>query len=152
LYKDVFNGAPFFENWTFESALEEYKYAYAKKGFKGLVACNDEILALTWGYDLPLKNSGRVNYSLLCEQLRKNNFSENAFYLSEVAVNEKFRGKNLGTNLVGTLKELVSQKFIVMRTKNPAMVAVAEKVFGIAELSFKEDSAYEGGMAYVYRV
>lgn len=142
----MFNGPPFFEDWTLESALAEFDYASSLKGYLGLAyALEGRLRGFSWGYDLPSMNSGRVDYERITEETAKG-----TFYLAEVAVAPELWNRNIGTRLVESLDSSIESSLVAVRTLNPAMLRIAEKVWGREVKTFPEESGYEGGMVYVY--
>lgn len=153
LYTKVFNGAPFFENWNNDSSKKEFLYAANIKGFYGLAyENNNQINGISWGYSLPKNNSGRVDYEIICNNLKKRNIEiKNTFYLSELAIKDTERNKGIGTLLLKTQKDNIEEKIIAFRTKNPAMKKVGIKSYTEYLFSFPEESSYKGGMIYVFK-
>jgi len=47
---------------------------------------------------------------------------------------------------------LTDSSFVLFRTLNPAMLNCYRKLFGKEQLSFFEETAYEGGRIYVFEV
>lgn len=146
----MFNGPPFFEDWNEKTATAELEYSKNQQTFRGLVLSREPI-GLTWGYLLPQKNSGRVDYETICDALETYNMDSNTFYLSEVAIRQEDRGKGYGSLLVKNLDDIIDEKNIVFRTKNPAMVAVGKKVWGEPVFVIDEESSYSGGEVYGFR-
>ncbi len=108
-------------------------------------------ISFAWGYDLPAEDADRVRYSAICEMLSSEALDPtDAFYLSEVGVAPKLQGRGFGTRLIERLDDRLVAPTVVMRTKNPAMLRVAEKAWGGPLMEFAEESAYAGGRAYVF--
>ncbi len=150
----MFNGPPFYEDWTLESAKEEFYSSIKKDNFSGLAYFDgDNIVGLTWGYSLPTENSGRVDYEKICDALESQDIDcNNTFYLSELAIDASYQGQGIGTKLIQQQKEELSGiDGVVFRTLNPAMLAVGSKVYGAPDVQVKEESSYEGGMAYGFK-
>ena len=58
-YSDVFNGPPFYEDWTISSALDEINSQFKKPGYQGVAFLNGSVRGFAWGYKLPFKNNER---------------------------------------------------------------------------------------------
>lgn len=151
MYATVFNGEPFFEDWTVESAFDEINYQVSNDGFVSVLDLNG--YGFAWGYALPVISVGRVDYSRIVATLEQNGFDPaKSFYAAEAGVLASKRNKGLATRLMSTLRDEINEyESVIFRTKNPIMLGIGEKIFGKYVLSAKEDSSYEGGMMYVFK-
>jgi len=154
LYVEAFNGAPFYENWNIQSAKKELENAFKKEGFLGYILLdNNKVKGLTWGYSFPQKNSERVNYEKISDNLSKRNLNfKKIFYLAEVAITEELRNLGIGTKLIEEQdKYLNNTDAIILRTKNPAMIQICNKIYGKELFWIKEESAYTDGKMYCFK-
>ena len=149
-YSDVFNGSPFYEDWTISSALDEINFQFKKPGYQGVAFLNGSVRGFAWGYKLPFKNNERTDYEKMSLACQENGMViENTFYLSEVAILYDEQNKGQGTNLVVELDKLLDKYAnVVTRTKNPFLLKVVKKIYGPELFEIAEESSYEGGKAY----
>jgi len=155
LYVEGFSAPPWNEIWTRESALEELARAAQKDCFVGVFAYEPEIediAGFSWGYKLPTKRQGRVDFETSCANLLQKGISPSqVFYGADTVVREKFRGQGLAKKLVYARTGDCPERYVCFRTKNEPMLKAYRSVFGKEITSFVENSAYDGGRMYVFR-
>lgn len=155
LYAKIYSAAPWYEKWTRESALAELDEVKEKQGFVGVLASlEDKLIGFSWGYDIPLENTSRVDFDKIRRELLTKNLDLNkAFYAAETGVELDFRRQGIGRLLVKErLRATKGKEFILYRTKNPQIINIYRTLFGNELFSFPEESAYKDGRIYVVKV
>ncbi|MEH2086365.1 GNAT family N-acetyltransferase [Nostoc sp.] len=89
LYVEVFNGKPWNEQWTFETARTRLFEIINTPGFVGFVFKQDELLGFVAGY---------------CKQGQKSK----SFYLEEICVQPYKQHQGIGTKLLNQLMDTLT--------------------------------------------
>ncbi|MCC5621812.1 GNAT family N-acetyltransferase [Nostoc sp. CHAB 5715] len=89
LYIEVFNGEPWNEEWTFETAKARLFEILNTPGFVGFVFKQDELLGFVAGY---------------CKQGQKSK----SFYLEEICVRPNKQRQGIGTRLLNQLMDTLT--------------------------------------------
>jgi len=92
LYLDVFNGEPWNDHWTFETARKRLLDMLHTPGFAGLVAWDDGPVAFAAGYR---------------EQWQE----RTVYFLKEMCVRADLQGKGIGTALLEHLESELSSRW-----------------------------------------
>lgn len=154
LYAKVYNAPPWNEDWTQASALDELMQGLQKEGFSGVVLGDKKLIGFSWGYKVPLKSTERVDFEKIREEIRKRNLNpDKAFYGAETGIDFDYRKKGLATKLLEERSKKNEEcDVLCFRTKNPLMLKIYNRAFGKEDFSFPEETSYNGGRVYVFKV
>jgi N-acetylglutamate synthase-like GNAT family acetyltransferase len=113
LFITVFNDEPWRENWSSIAVLTRLQEIYNTPGFYGVVAAQDgKLLGFAMGY---------------IEQWDK----EKVFYLKEMCVKTQLQGRGIGTTILETLEDELSQmgvnKVYLLTARNSSAEAFYNK-------------------------
>lgn len=106
-----------------------------QEGFVGLLAkFNSEPIGFTWGYKVPNFNTPSVMFNGVNDSFKNLGYDpDSIFYAAEVGVVSKYQKKGIGSLLSSKRLEIARDsgyKFVSLRTKNPKLLSVYEKLFG----------------------
>lgn len=153
LYCDVFREPPWGEEWPPGVVLQDLNTAMSYDGFVGSTCLDDRVLGFCWGFTVPCDFPSRVGFAILRDRLLAEGIRPaDCFYDAETGVSKDYRDQGLATSLLSDCLSRSALSYLAMRTKNPAMIAVARNLCGEALFSFSEESAYAGGRVYVFEV
>ena len=89
-YKSVFNGAPFYENWTMSDAIDVIEDYFNNKNNISLAKYYNEIIGfMVSSNHIPFEQQQYINCDL--DKVR---------FVEEIGVNEKYRGNGIASELV----------------------------------------------------
>jgi hypothetical protein len=154
LYCQIYNGAPWFENWTTSCAINEIDEVSFKDNFRGVVAKDAGFLVgFSWGYRVPYENSSRVDFEKIRKELSNQEIdSSQVFYGADTGIRDDYRRQGLASKLLFERTRKSSFDYVAFRTKNLGMLRIYQRAFGEELFSFPEESSYEGGRVYVLEV
>lgn len=154
LYCQIYNGEPWNESWTQESAIEEFDEVSYKDNFRGVVARDaDRLVGFSWGYGVPEVNSSRVDFEKIRKELLNEGIdSSQVFYGADTGVREDYRMQGLASKLLFERTKASNFDYVAFRTKNLGMLRIYQRALGQELFSFPEESSYEGGRVYVLGV
>ncbi len=124
-----------------------------KDGFEGVLAedGSGDVVGFTWCYSLPAESVGRIDFALMNCVLKKNGLEPSqAIYGAEMGVLPAYRGLGVAYSLLKARLDSSEADLSITRTKNPKMLYLYRKTLGDPILSFREESSYKGGVAYVF--
>lgn len=91
LYVDVFNGEPWNDRWTLQTAGQRLQRIWDTPGSFGLIACREEPVAFAAGY---------------CEPWQE----RTVYFLKEMCVRADLQGQGIGSRLLGQLERELAQR------------------------------------------
>lgn len=144
LYVNIFNGPPWYENWNVSTSEKVIRDALQKFSFIGkccVIKSNnvEDLVAFSWGYMIPDKDSPTVKFSEVSKLLRKLNYSpEEIFYGAESGVLPQFQNLGIGTktmyNRLLRAKEL-GFRYVAFRTINEQVIDIYQTLFGTENIN-----------------
>lgn len=155
LYASIFSAPDWNENWDRGRACSELEEVIEKEGFTGLVVKKEnKVVGFTWGYNFCKENSSRVLFDKICEELESRSIPpEKTFYGADTGVDSAYRSQGIASKLLAERTKLTeNMNYVCFRTKSENMLKIYRKTFGDELFSFPEESSYEGGRVYVFRV
>jgi len=106
---------------------------------------DNSVVGFTWGY--PLLSSGKQ--TMIDGVISLGYDPSSLFYGAETGIGPSERGRGIATMLVQKRIFRQSEPLVCFRTKNPAMVAIYQKLVGKPLDVFSQEEAYPGGVGYV---
>ncbi len=155
LYAGIFSAPDWNEEWNRESACSELEEVVEKEGFTGLVVKKEnKVIGFSWGYNFSKKNSSRVLFEKIRGELESKNIPlDSTFYGADTGVDSSYRLQGIASKLLAERTKLTeNMNYVCFRTKSENMLKIYRKTFGDELFSFPEESSYEGGRVYVFRV
>jgi hypothetical protein len=134
LYKEIFEGPPWFEKWDVKNVEELFWNECEYKGFQGVCLEKDgKICGFSWGFLLPNVNTEGIYFSDIKKMFENKGLdAEKIFYGAETGIVPILQGEGLGKIIVQERFKLIKRSnvnWVCFRTINPAMIKINQELF-----------------------